>query len=77
MISVVGGNHLVYEDDPGYPAASMLETKLLLNIIISDAQQGYIFMICDLKDFFLAIPMLQSEYMEIHIQLFPEDIIEK
>ena len=55
----------------------MLETKLLLNIIISDAQQGYIFMICDLKDFFLATPMLQPEYMKIYIQLFLQDIIEE
>ena len=55
----------------------MIETKLLIDSIISDSQQGYIFMICDLKYFFLATPMLQPEYMEIHIQLFLQDIIEK
>ena len=58
---MVGGNHLVYEDDPGYTAASMLEMKLPLNIIVYDAQQGSRFMICDLKDFFIATLMLQPE----------------
>ena len=56
---VVGGNSLVYEEDPGYPAASMLETKILLNSIIYDSQQGSRLMSCDLKYFFLATPMLQ------------------
>ena len=70
MQLVVGGDHLVYEDYPGSPAASMIETKLLLNSVISDAQQGSIFMICDLKGFFLATPMIQPEYMKIHIQFF-------
>ena len=34
-------------------------------------------MICDLKYFFLATPMLQPEYMKIYIQLFLQDIIEE
>ena len=34
-------------------------------------------MICDLKYFFLATPMLQPEYMNIHIRFFSQDIIEK
>ena len=65
---MVVGNGLVYEDDKGSPAASMLEMKLLLNIIISDAQQGAIFMSCDLK--------YLPEYTKTHIQ-FPQDMIEK
>ena len=28
---VVSGNRLYYEDDPGYPTASLLETKILIN----------------------------------------------
>ena len=60
MILVVEGGCLVYEDDLGYPAASMLEMKLLLNSILSEAKQGYIFMSCDIKELFLATPMLQS-----------------
>ena len=62
MILVVDGNHLVYEDNPASPSASIIETKLLIVSIISDAQQGAIFMNFDLKDLFLATPMIQHEY---------------
>ena len=37
---VVGGDKLEYADDTGSPAASMLETKLLVNSVISDADDG-------------------------------------
>ena len=74
---VVGVNRLVCGYNPGSPAAPMLETKIFLNIIISDAQQGDIFMRCDLKYLLLATPMLQLEYMKIYIRYFPQDIIEK
>ena len=49
---VVGGDRLEYEADTGSPAASMLETKLLVNSVISDAKDGVRFMSADLKDFF-------------------------
>ena len=48
---VVGGDRLTYDDDAGSPAASLLETKILLNSVISDAKYGATFMTCDLKDF--------------------------
>jgi len=35
---VVGGDILHYEFDSGSPAASLLETKILLNSVISDAR---------------------------------------
>ena len=31
-------------------------------------------MTCDLKDFFLATPMLKPEYMKIHYKYIPHDI---
>ena len=34
---VVGGDGLDYSEDAGAPAASMLETKISLNSVISDA----------------------------------------
>ena len=37
---VVGGDRLSNNDDPGSPAASLLETKLLLNSVIPDADKG-------------------------------------
>lgn len=50
---VVGGDKLDYFEDSGSPAASMLETKILINSTISDASKGAKFMSIDLKDFFL------------------------
>ena len=74
---VVGGDKLSYEDDSGSPAASLLETKVMVNSVISDAHKGARFMSCDLKDFFLATPMLKPEYMRIMWKHIPEDIREK
>ena len=69
-ILVVVANHLVYEAYPVSPAASMLKTKLLFDSIIYDAQYVSRFTTCDLKYFFLTIPMLKPEYIKIHIQFF-------
>jgi hypothetical protein len=74
---VVGGDKLSYDHDPASPAASLLETKLILNSTISDAKEGARFFSCDLKDHFLASPMERPEYMKIPISNIPDDIIEK
>jgi hypothetical protein len=70
----VGGNKLPYEDDAGSPAASLLETKLLLNSTILDANQGAHFLCADLKDHFLASPMKDPEFMRLKYKYFPTDI---
>ena len=62
---VVGGDKLEYHADSSSPAATMLETKILVNSVISDAHMGARFMSADLKDFFLASIMPQPEYMKI------------
>ena len=41
---VVGGDRLSYSHDAGSPAASLLETKILLNSTISDSHKGARFM---------------------------------
>jgi hypothetical protein len=51
-----------------------LETKLLLNSTISDAEQGAHFLCADLKDHFLASPMANPEYMHIKYKYFPTAI---
>ena len=66
-----------YEKDASSPAASLLETKILLNSVISDAKHGARFMSTDLKDFFLASPMADAEYMKIKFKYFPPDIIQQ
>ena len=48
----VCGDVLPYDDDSASPAASLLETKLLINSTIYDASIGAKFMTFDIKDFF-------------------------
>ena len=71
---VVGGEKLDYALKDGSPADYMLETKLLVNIVISDAKEVYRFMRCDIKDFFLCTTMDTSECIWIPYKYFPEDI---
>ena len=74
---VVGGDKLSYDDDAGSPAAGLLETKILLNSVISDAKKGARFFTADLKDHFLASPMERPEYMKIPFHRFPPDIVKR
>jgi hypothetical protein len=67
----VGGDKLPYDDDFGSPAASLLETKLIINSTISDARRGARFLSADLKDHFLASLMRDPEYMKIKYKYFP------
>ena len=72
---VVGGDKLTYDFDAGSPAASLLETKILLNSVIST--KGAKFMSLDIKDFFLSSPMGTSEYMRIPSKYLPVDIVNR
>ena len=73
----VGGDRLQYPDDTASPAATLLETKLLLNSTISQSAQNARFMTIDIKDFFLQTIMENSEYMKIHAKYFLDDIRQK
>lgn len=73
---VVGGDKLTYEEDAGSPAASILETKLLINSVISEAKNGACFLSINLKDFFLASPMKNLKFMRIPLKYIPDDIID-
>ena len=70
----VGGYKLDCPYDTGYPADSLLETKLILNSAISDAKKGARFLSADLKDHFLASPMEENEYMRIHARYYLDNI---
>ena len=70
----VGGDKLIYLDDAGSPAANLTETKLLVNSTISDAKRGARFMSADIKDYFLATPMKNCEYMKVQYKHIPLDI---
>ena len=68
---VVGGDKLRYDEDAGSPTTNLVETKILLNSVISDADAGARFCTADLKDHFLGSPMEKPEYMKVHITKFP------
>ena len=74
---VSGGDKINYPDNIGSPAASLIETKLLLNSTIYDAKKGSQFMSCDPKDLLLASPVEQAEYMRINMKHSPPDIIQR
>ena len=74
---VVGGDKLEYTLDSGSPATDLTETKILLNSVISDSDQGARFCSMDLKDMFLHTPMHDPEYMKVKLQYFPDDIIQR
>ncbi len=46
-----GGDVLEYEGNASPPAVSLLEAKLIINSVISEADRGAKFMSVDLKDF--------------------------
>ena len=61
-------------DDSSSPATKLVETKMLFNSVISDADKGAKFINCDLKDHFLESPMKEAQYMRIRWDQIPEDI---
>ena len=48
----VGGDRLIYAGNPAAPAASLIETKMLINSVLKDAEKGARFQTADIKDFF-------------------------
>ena len=73
----VGGDRLDYEHDATSPAASLIETKLLLNSVISDSAKGARFMTLDIKDFFLQTCMQEHEFMKIHSKYSNTQLVNK
>ena len=71
----VGGDRLTCMDDTGSPTANLVEIKLLLNSVISDAHLGARFVSIDLQNFFLATPMNRKEYMRVKLKHLPDDIV--
>ena len=73
----VGGDRLDFDGNPSSPAASLLETKILINSIISDARDGAKFLSLDLKDHFLQSYLVHPQYMRIHGRYFFKEIHDK
>ena len=70
----MGSNRLTYLDDPGSPTANLLETKVLLNITISDVKRGARLMTIDIQNYFLAKLMAKQEFTKVHYKHIQEDI---
>eukprot|EP00957_Ditylum_brightwellii_P129459 9875436-Ditylum_brightwellii.AAC.1 len=63
----IGGDELVYDDETASPAASILETKIIVNSTIPDASKSAHFMGIDIMDFSLQTPLPpgKQEYMKM------------
>ena len=59
------------------PAVSIIDTKLHINSTISDAKHGARYCTTDLKDFFLTSDMKLVQYMRIHRQYLPQEVIDE
>ena len=71
----VGGDKLTYDNETAAPAANLLETKIMLDSVISITNAN--FFTIGIKDFFLSSSMLQPEFIQMHIDDIPSDIISK
>ena len=71
----IGGDKMTYIGDTASPAADILESKILINSVISDSHKGARFMTIDIKDFFLQSTLPQKEYLWIHSRYFTEYFI--
>ena len=68
----IGGYNLKHTDAIASPVASILETKLLSNDVISNKEAR--FLTIALKDYFLQSIMIKPEFMKIKAKYFIEDI---
>jgi hypothetical protein len=72
-----GGDCLDTYQDVRSPAVGVIDTKLHLNSVISDAHLGACYCTGDLKDFFLVSDMPIYQYMQVHCRYVPQEIINK
>jgi hypothetical protein len=73
----VGGDRLDAYQDVRSPAVGLIDTKLHLNSVISDAGKGARYFTVDLKDFFLQSLMHIFQYMRVHRKYLPIEIIDE
>jgi hypothetical protein len=73
----VGGDRLDAYQDVRSPAVGVVDTKLHLNSVISNAHLGARYCTGDLKDFFLVSDMPIYQYMQVHRRYVPQEIIDE
>ena len=47
---------------------------MLVNSVLSDAKHGAKFMTTDIRDYFLATPMVRADYIEVQYKLLHKDM---
>ena len=73
----VGGDKLDFDDDPASPDVSLLNTKIMINSVISDAHKGARFGTGDVKNFYLNNPMAKFRYMKIPLKFINAEIMDE
>ena len=73
----VCGDRLQYRGNSASPAASLIDTKMIINSVLLDARKSEHFLTVGLKDEFLQSDLPEPEYMKIHGRYFFQDIGEK
>ena len=64
----MGGDKLYYDGEPSSSFISLLNTKIFLNSVISDADKGATFSIADIKNHCLQNIMEMYQYMKIPLK---------
>jgi hypothetical protein len=71
----VGGDQIEYPGDKSTHTEVLTTAKILINKIIST--KGAIFLVVDIKNFYLNTPLRRFEYMVINLSSLPQDIIDE
>ena len=69
-----GGDRLDYINNAESLEANLLETKISLNNVMPDSDKGARFVCADIKDHFLAIPIIEPEYMQVQCEHIPDNM---
>ena len=69
----MGGSFINYPEDYGTPIADLLLVKIFLNHVVSTL--GAKFMMADIKNFYLTMPLKRYEYVRLKLTNIPDEII--
>ena len=71
----VGGDKLTYNVYPRSPSISLLDLKIHLNSVISDARKGARYLTADIINYYLRNPMENYQYMRIPLKEIPNEVL--
>jgi hypothetical protein len=69
-----GGDKLDYPGDASSPTVSMLDAKIHINSVISDAKHGARHLGLDIKNYYLGTPMEYYQYLRVPISVIPQEV---